>query len=157
MEPTNRRRIVRALEVTLGSGRAFSSYGPGLDVHPATTFRMVGIRRSSDDLRARIATRYAQQVDAGFLDEVRRLAADPRGMSRTARQALGYKELLEHLAGDVALEEALDLAIRRTCRFARRQWAWFRRDPRITWLEVGPDADASSPSDALVAALAAAV
>ena len=57
------------------------------------------------------------------------------GMSRTAAQALGYKELLAHLDGELALEEAVDLAVRRTRRFARRQRAWFRRDPRITWLD----------------------
>jgi len=135
MEPTNRRRILRALEVTMGSGRRFSSYGPGLDAHPPTAFTMVGIRRANDDLRARIASRYAAQMDEGFLDEVRRLRDDPRGLSRTARQALGYKELLDHLDGDLSVEEALDLAIRRTGRFARRQWAWFRRDSRISWID----------------------
>ncbi|MFL6203982.1 MAG: tRNA (adenosine(37)-N6)-dimethylallyltransferase MiaA [Acidimicrobiales bacterium] len=139
MEPTNRRRVLRALEVTVGSGRPFSSYGPGLDAHPPSAFTLVGIRRAAEDLRARIAARYAQQMAAGFVDEVRRLAADRRGLSRTARQALGYKELLAHLEGEASLEKALDLAIRRTGRFARRQWAWFRRDPRITWLDARPD------------------
>jgi tRNA dimethylallyltransferase len=149
MQPTNRRRIIRALEVTLGSGRPFSSYGPGLDVHPPNAFAMVGIRREIDDLRARIAARYDEQMAAGLLDEVRRLATDPRGLSRTARQALGYKELLEHLTGDASLDEALDLAIRRTGRFARRQWAWFRRDPRITWLDAGHDTGPADLVDAL--------
>ena len=106
MEPTNRRRIVRALEVTMGSGRPFSSYGPGLDAHPPTAFTLVGLRRDSDDLRARIAARYEQQMGAGFLDEVRRLRDEPRGISRTARQALGYKELLDHLDGALTLDEA---------------------------------------------------
>ncbi|MET0903108.1 MAG: tRNA (adenosine(37)-N6)-dimethylallyltransferase MiaA [Acidimicrobiales bacterium] len=149
MEPTNRRRIVRALEVTMGSGRQFSSYGAGLDAHPPTAFTMVGLRWVGDDLRARIATRCAEQVDAGFLAEVRRLREDPRGMSRTARQALGYKELLDHLDGQMSLDDALDLAIRRTGRFARRQWAWFRRDPRITWLDAGPELDANLLVDPL--------
>ena len=153
MQPTNRRRIIRALEVTMGSGRPFSSFGPGLDAHPPTAFTLVGVRRGSEDLRDRIAARYAQQMDAGFLEEVRRLRAEPRGISRTAGQALGYKELLEHLDGVSSLDEALDLAIRRTRRFARRQWAWFRRDPRIRWL----DADASTRPDALVDALVAAI
>jgi tRNA dimethylallyltransferase len=153
MQPTNRRRVVRALEVTLGSGRPFSSYGPGLDAHPPTAFRMLGIRRGGDDLRARIAARYDEQLRAGFLDEVRRLVADPRGLSRTARQALGYAELLDHLDGSASLEEALDLALRRTGRFARRQWAWFRRDPRITWLDAAP----GTPVADLVAAVRAEV
>ena len=71
--------------------------------------------------------------------EVRALAQRPGGLSRTARQALGYRELLAHVEHGVPLAEAVDEAKRRTRAFARRQWAWFRRDPRITWLD--PDGD----------------
>ena len=78
-------------------------------------------------------------MDAGLLDEVRALAASPGGVSRTARQALGYRELLSHLEDGVPLAEAVAEAVRRTRAFARRQWAWFRRDPRIVWL--APDED----------------
>ena len=147
MEPTNRRRIVRALEVTLGSGRAFSSHGPGLGSHPESAFSIVGLRRDPADLRERIAARYDRQLADGFVDEVRRLHGDPRGLSRTASQALGYKELIAHLEGELSLEEAVDLAVRRTVRFARRQRAWFRRDPRIQWLDAGPDAAAEELAD----------
>ncbi|MDE3087363.1 MAG: tRNA (adenosine(37)-N6)-dimethylallyltransferase MiaA, partial [Acidobacteriota bacterium] len=76
---------------------------------------------------------------AGFLDEVRRLAARPAGLSRTARQALGYRELLAHVEEGAGLDEAVSLAVRRTRAFARRQWAWFRRDPRIDWLDPARD------------------
>src|SRR5690606_19247036 len=82
MEPTNRRRVIRALEVTLGSGRPFSSYGPGLDVYPPSRFHLVGVRLPHEVVARRIAARYEQQMAAGFLDEVRRLLAHPRGMSR---------------------------------------------------------------------------
>jgi tRNA dimethylallyltransferase len=78
-------------------------------------------------------------MEAGFLAEVERLAARPEGLSRTARQALGYRELLAHLAGEASLDEALDLAVRRTRQFARRQRSWFRRDPRIRWLPAEDD------------------
>jgi tRNA dimethylallyltransferase len=135
MEPTNRRRVVRALEVSVGSGRPFSSYGPGVSSHPPTAFRLIGLARPAGETAARIEARYAAQMAAGFLEEVAALRADPRGMSRTATQALGYKELLAHLDGAATLDEALDLAVRRTRRFARRQRAWFGRDPRITWLD----------------------
>lgn len=134
MEPTNRRRVVRALEVTLGSGTPFSSFGPGLDVYPPTRFHLVGVTLPHEVVARRIETRYHQQVADGFLDETRRLVAAPRGVSRTAGQALGYRELIAHLAGETSLDDALDLAIRRTRRFARRQRSWFRRDPRIRWL-----------------------
>jgi tRNA dimethylallyltransferase len=75
----------------------------------------------------------------GFLAEVEHLLADPRGLSRTARQALGYRELASHIEDDVPLDDALDLAVRRTRRFARRQASWFRRDPRIRWLHAADD------------------
>lgn len=139
MEPNNQRRVVRALEVTLGSGRPFSSFGPGLDAHPPTTFRLVGLRWDRGELDARIAARYRRQLEQGFLDEVRALLGGSRPLSRSASQALGYKELAAHLAGECSLEEALDLAVRRTRRFARRQERWFRRDPRIHWVDVTGD------------------
>jgi tRNA dimethylallyltransferase len=81
---------------------------------------------------------------------VRRLHADPRGLSRTAAQALGYRELQEHLLGRLALEDALQLAVQRTARFARRQRAWFRRDPRITWFDLEPHEEGNLLVDALV-------
>src|SRR5690606_22563347 len=107
MEPTNRRRVVRALEVTLGSGRPFSSFGPGLDVYPPSSVAMVGLRVDRPGLDARIDARYDAQMRAGFLDEVRALST--RQLSRAARQALGYKELLEHLEGNRSLDDALGL------------------------------------------------
>jgi tRNA dimethylallyltransferase len=131
IEPGNTRRLVRALEVTLGSGRPFSSFGPGLGAYSPTPFRLAGIWLPRQVLSERIEARYRAQLSAGFLDEVRRLGDV---MSRTARQALGYKELLDHLAGRCSLDEAIEAAVRRTREFARRQRAWFRRDPRITWL-----------------------
>jgi tRNA dimethylallyltransferase len=145
MEPTNRRRVVRALEVTVGSGRPFSSYGPGLEAYPPTRFRMLGVALPDPVLDARIEARYREQLDAGLLDEVRRLLDDPRGLSRTARQALGYKELFDHLDGRASLDEAVDLAIRNIRRFARRQRRWFRRDPRIEWLAADDPAALEGP------------
>jgi len=139
MTATNRRRIVRALEVTIGSGRPFSSYGPGLHAYGPVPFRLVGVALPAAVVAARIEQRYHEQVAAGFVDEVRALLARPEGLSRTARQALGYKELAAHVAGETTLEAALDAAIRRTRRLARRQRAWFRRDPRIEWLVAESD------------------
>ena len=110
MEPTNRRRVVRALEVTLGSGRPFSSFGPASTRTRRRRFHLVGVALPHEVVAARIAARYRQQMADGFLDEVARLLADPRGLSRTARQALGYRELIAHLDGELPLDEALDLA-----------------------------------------------
>lgn len=141
MEPTNRRRIVRALEVTVGSGRPFSTFGPGLEAYPPTRIRLVGIDIDRPTLDERIAERYRRQLDAGFLDEVAALRSRPEGWSTTAAQALGYKELALHLDGRCSLAGAVDLAERRTRTFARRQQRWFRRDPRVTWVApVGAEA-----------------
>jgi tRNA dimethylallyltransferase len=134
MEPTNTRRIIRALEVTVASGRPFSSFGPGLAAYPPTRFDLSGVVLPRDVVKRRIAARYEAQLRAGFVDEVRALAARPKPLSRTARNALGYRELLMHVGGQCALDEAVTEAVRRTRAFARRQQAWFRRDPRIRWL-----------------------
>ncbi len=131
--PTNRRRIIRALEVTIGSGQPFSSFGPGLGAHGATRFRIAGIWLPRAVVGARIERRYQQQLEAGFLDEVRALSARDGALSRTAAQALGYRELLAHLRGEVPLADAIAEAVRRTRAFARRQRVWFRRDPRVVW------------------------
>ena len=139
MEPNNRRRVLRALEVTVGSGRPFSSFGPGLDEHPPTRFTLVALRWDQEALDARIEARYRAQLEAGFLDEVRALVETDRPLSRTAEQALGYKELAAHLAGRCSLREAVELAELRTRRFSRRQDKWFRRDPRIRWVAVAVD------------------
>jgi tRNA dimethylallyltransferase len=138
MEANNERRVVRALEVTLGSGRPFSSFGPGLGVYPEDAMTQVGLSVDWAVLDERVALRFETWMDEGFLDEVRALAARPAGLSRTARQALGYRELLRHVEEGCALDDMVAEAVTRTRQFARRQARWFRRDPRITWSE-GPD------------------
>ncbi|HEY6429001.1 MAG TPA: tRNA (adenosine(37)-N6)-dimethylallyltransferase MiaA [Acidimicrobiales bacterium] len=142
MEPTNRRRVVRALEVTLGSGRPFSAFGPGLEAYPETGTTMIGIAVGPEEMERRIAARFGAMVGRGLVDEVRALAARPKGLSRTARQALGYREILAHVEEGVPLERCLQEAFVRTRQFARRQASWFRRDPRIRWASDGDLAQA---------------
>ncbi|NCZ70730.1 MAG: tRNA (adenosine(37)-N6)-dimethylallyltransferase MiaA, partial [Actinobacteria bacterium] len=137
MEPTNGRRIVRALEVCLGGGRTFSSYGPGVDVYPPSRVRQVALRWDRDVLARRIESRVLTMVEAGLLDEVTNLHAT--GLSPTAAQALGYKEMIDHLEGRTSLDEAVATTILRTRQFAVRQERWFRRDPRIEWFTVEDD------------------
>jgi tRNA dimethylallyltransferase len=152
MEPSNRRRIVRALEVTLGSGRRFSSFGPekGIGAYPQSAVRFIGLRMDPEINAARIEQRVDDMMASGLVEEVLDLRAT-YVLARTARQALGYKEILEQLdehehedEGDGILQSpaALDIDTaaddikRRTRSFARRQRAWFRRDPRIHWVDV---------------------
>ena len=135
IDPHNARRIVRALEVIRLTRKPFSSFGAGLDQFGPTAFpvRMVGVWVPRDVLNARIAERFAVMRDAGLVDEVRRLLDGPP-LSRTAGQAIGYKEIIGALSDHGSLDEAFDTAVRRTRSFARRQRMWFRRDPRVTWL-----------------------
>ena len=89
-----------------------------------------------DILDRRIGERYRCQMESGFLDEVAALGKRSEPLSSTAAQALGYGELLAYLRGDCELEEAVDSAAAATRRFARRQDRWFRRDPRIDWIDI---------------------
>jgi tRNA dimethylallyltransferase len=126
---------VRALEVIELTGRPFSSFGPGIDDYgpPAIDVTLLGVAVERADLARRIEVRFAAMRAAGLVDEVRALADRP--LSRTAREAIGYREVLAHLGGEMSLDDALDAAVRRTRRFARRQRVWFRRDPRIQWID----------------------
>ena len=133
MEPTNQRRIVRALEVTLGSGRPFSTYGAGLRHYGPPRVVQIGLNCDSGVLDVRIARRFESWMEQGLLEEVALLRE--RGMSRTARQAVGYRELLRHLEEGAELERCVEDAITQTRRLARRQRSWFQRDPRVEWFD----------------------
>lgn len=134
IEPNNARRVVRALEVVEGSGRPFSSFGPGVDTYPPTDVVQVALRWKRETLARRIEERVHLMLESGWLDEVRQLAAGP--LSRTASRALGYHELFEHVAGRLSLTDAVETIVLRTRQFAVRQDRWFRRDPRIVWFDL---------------------
>ena len=139
INPNNRRRMIRALEVCLGSGKTFSSFGEGIGAYPPVDTVQIGIKWKREALRERIALRVHRMVEAGLVDEVRSVLNEPKGISDTARQALGYKEIIEHIERRWTLEEAIDATILRTQQFAVRQERWYRRDPRIQWVEVQND------------------
>jgi tRNA dimethylallyltransferase len=131
--PTNGRRIVRALEVIELSGRPFSATLPGY--HAGRPAVQLGLRVDRVELDRRIEARVDRMWAAGFTDEVANLPGLRAG--RTASRALGYQQMLRHLDGDWSLEQARAETVRATRRFARRQESWFRRDPRVTWLDAG--------------------
>ena len=137
IQPGNLRRTVRALEVMELTGRTFSSFRAALDA-PVSRYRLtvLGLDPGAELLRARVAERVAAMAEAGLVEEVRRLAERP--LSRTARQALGYKELLDAMEQGTPIPEALEAVVRRTRAYARRQLAWFRRDPRVRWSTLPP-------------------
>lgn len=144
--PSNGRRIVRALEVVTLTGRPVAARLPA----PRPVYRAVqlGVDRDGADLDTRIAARVDRMWAAGFIDEVRALVRCGLRESRTARSALGYQQALAFLAGEITESGARAETIRATRRFVRRQRSWFRRDPRVVWLD-------SARSDLAKAALAA--
>jgi tRNA dimethylallyltransferase len=139
IQPDNRRRIVRALEVCLGSGRLFSSFGPGVGRFPPSDSDQIGLRWDRAVLAERIEQRVNRMIEAGLVGEVECILADTGALSHTARQALGYKELIDHLAGHTSLSEAIATIVLRTRQFSVRQERWFRRDPRVRWIDVEDD------------------
>jgi tRNA dimethylallyltransferase len=142
IEPGNARRIARALEVIEGTGRPFSSFGPGLESYPQANVEQLGLVAEPPSTAAVIAARVEGWMAAGLLEEVKQLADRPAGLGRTARQAIGYRELLEVVELGAPLNEAVERTISRTRGLARRQRAWFRRDPRVAWVEPQKAAEA---------------
>jgi tRNA dimethylallyltransferase len=139
IEPGNARRTVRALEVAALTGRPFSTFAGAWERYPTDLVRAAGIDVAPDALRARIENRVHAMFEGGLLEEVRTLAANGFEGSLTSSQAIGYAEMAWHLGGKMSLEDAVRSTIRRTKALARRQLAWFRRDPRIRWFRTGPE------------------
>ena len=137
IEPGNVRRTVRALEVPAITGRPFSAFAEAWERYEPRAVRAAGIRMPREVLLARIRERVGGMLEAGWLEEVRSLV--DRGLSGwlTSTQAIGYAEMARHLRGEMTREEAVEATVKRTGNLARRQMAWFRRDPRIRWFDVG--------------------
>lgn len=133
VEPTNFRRTIRALEVFELTRRPFSDWRRAWEQWESIfpRLRVVGLAGDRSSRAARLDARVDEMLDAGWLDECRSLAG--RELSVTARQAIGYAELLDHLERRLSLTEAVTLTKTRTRRYAARQERWFRADPRVQW------------------------
>ena len=130
--PTNGRRVVRALEVVQMTGRPFA--GDLADYTDRRAAVQVGLEVPREVLDERIEARVQRMWEGGLVDEVRRLEQRGLRAGLTASRALGYRQVLAHLAGECSEEGARAATVRATRRFARRQLSWFRRDPRVRWL-----------------------
>jgi tRNA dimethylallyltransferase len=130
---TNGRRIVRALEVIELTGRPFTASLPAQEYADPHTVQ-IGVDIDRPTLDARIAARVERMWEQGFVDEVRALAERGLRDGLTANRALGYRQVLAFLDGELTEAEAKEQTISGTRRFARRQDSWFRKDDRITWV-----------------------
>ena len=149
--PSNGRRIIRALEVIELSGGSFQATLP--EYQSSCPVVQLGLRLDRAVLDQRIIARAGKMWDQGFPAEVRDL--EERGLrdGLTASRALGYAQVLRCLAGEWSSQQALDETVKATRRFARRQESWFRRDPRVTWLDaVAPGSGPLGPALATIGA-----
>lgn len=131
IEPANARRIVRALEVVQLTGRPFSANDAWDRYESRYDLRVAGLERPPEVLHERIEERVRQMLERGLIEETRALAE--AGLGVTARQALGYRQVLE--MSEATVEELHREISKATKRFARRQRSWFRADPRIRWFD----------------------
>jgi tRNA dimethylallyltransferase len=131
--PGNGRRIVRALEVVALTGTGFRASLPEpVYADPATV--QIGVDIDRPTLDSRIEQRVLAMFDEGLVDEVRRLLSVGLAEGRTARAAIGYREVTSYLEGRTTLAQAIEATTAATRRFSRRQDGWFRKDPRVVWL-----------------------
>ncbi|WP_172174420.1 tRNA (adenosine(37)-N6)-dimethylallyltransferase MiaA [Brevibacterium sp. CT2-23B] len=146
----DQRRIARALEVIELTGRPFSAQLPDYQEIEPTVHLGLGMDRAI--LHERIATRVELMWDQGWVDEVTRLLDEGLADGKTASRAIGYAQIQRHLAGELTAAQAKEETTVRTRQFARRQDTWFRRDPRIRWID-GSAADAEQNLAAALDAL----
>ena len=138
----NPRRVVRALEVIRLTGRPFSQQRaawPPLPTQcaiPETGARIFGLNRAPEDLHARIHARVDEMFARGLLDETRELLKHGLEQNPTALQAIGYRQVVEHLRGARPLADTIELVKIKTRQFAKRQMTWFRRQLSVEWIPV---------------------
>ncbi len=132
----NMRRVIRAMEVYRRTGRPFSSFQARRGEQRAI-YRYAGVVLTlpRQELYRRIDRRVEEMFSTGLVEEVRGLLS-AGGLSRTAAQALGYREVIDHLDRGISLEETMDIVKRRSRNYAKRQLTWFRRVPGLLWIEM---------------------
>ncbi|HQU45617.1 MAG TPA: tRNA (adenosine(37)-N6)-dimethylallyltransferase MiaA [Pirellulales bacterium] len=147
------RRVVRALEVMEKTGRPISDWQQQFDrARPASACRAFVLDWPRDELYRRIDARVEAMFAAGLVDEVRGLLASGKRLSRTARQALGYREVLEHLDGRQPLADTIERVKTRTRQFAKRQLTWFRSLSECRWVKAEPGVTGTSLADEITRA-----
>ena len=133
LDPANGQRIVRALEVTIATGRKFSSFKSHAPKARHFTIEKIGLTRPRPELYARIDARVDKMMEEGLLDEARALLPH---RALPALNTVGYKELFDYFDGRYDLAEAIRLIKRNTRHYAKKQLTWWARDPSIRWIEL---------------------
>jgi tRNA dimethylallyltransferase len=145
MDRNNPRRVVRAVEVIRLTGKPYSQQRAEWGAHRGVLdARLFLLRRDPESMRARIDTRVDRMLDQGLVEETRRLLESGLAGNRTALQAIGYRQVAEHLRGDRNRAETAALIKSRTRQFAKRQLTWFKHQAAGIWIEAGPRDDAAT-------------
>jgi tRNA dimethylallyltransferase len=118
---------------------------------PEPRITLIGLRRSPEDLHRRIGQRVDAMFAAGLVEETRQLLKNGLEQNRTALQAIGYRQVAEHLRGERGLKETVELVKTKTRQFAKRQMTWFRNQLPVQWLDVDPRADLAKVADTIAA------
>ena len=154
IDQKNPRRVVRALEVIRLTGRAFSNQRAAWEGPSANrAVQMFGLTRETADLHARINARVDAMFQNGLVAETERLLERGLAGNRMAMQAIGYRQIVEHLRGERSLSETIELVKTRTRQFAKRQMTWFRRQLPVTWIAL----ESAEPSGAAANQIEAAI
>ncbi|MCK4958801.1 MAG: tRNA (adenosine(37)-N6)-dimethylallyltransferase MiaA [Planctomycetes bacterium] len=145
IHPNDQRRIIRALEVFELTGKPISSLQTQFEAqNVAHGWRIIGLRREKADASSRINARVKRMIDGGLVDEVKGLLAEEMPLSRQAACAIGYAEIIEHLQGPLALDEAIERIKVNTRRLAKGQRTWFKTFKDVNWLDIDSDESAES-------------
>jgi len=137
IHPNNLRRIIRAIEVYVKTGKPFSYFEEKTKNQKSQyDLLMFGLTMPRDDLYQRINQRVINMINAGFVDEVHRLLKMGYSPELNSMKGLGYRQIIDYLYGKTTLDEAIYLIARDTRHYAKRQYTWFLRDKNIDWLDV---------------------
>jgi tRNA dimethylallyltransferase len=133
------RRIIRALEVYTLTGKPISSFQQQWDTDASQDWTIIGLRREKTEESKRINARVKKMIDSGLVDEVKQLLAEPIPLSKQARSAIGYAEIINHLAGQITLDDAIELIKKNTRKLAKAQRTWFKTFKNVNSLDLAPD------------------
>jgi tRNA dimethylallyltransferase len=140
INPNDAKRIVRALEVFQLTGKPISSFQKQWQQHQIKhDWTIIGLRREKADTSSRINRRVKKMISAGLVDEVKSLLEEEKSMSKQARCAIGYAEIIEHLSGKTSLEDAVESIKINTRRLAKGQRTWFKTFQDVHWLDAAED------------------
>jgi tRNA dimethylallyltransferase len=133
------RRIIRALEVYKLTGKPISAFQQQWDANASQDWTIIGLRREKTEESKRINARVKKMIDAGLVDEVKQLLAEPKPLSKQARSAIGYAEIINHLSGQITLDDATELIKKNTRKLAKAQRTWFKTFKNVHSLDLAPD------------------